>query len=275
MNLMKCLPMCPELPHIDFRDLREIRLRSGQMPLYRTARGDVPGKTTLSQPDLVRAAQALSGHAISIHAPQLAQGFLPLQGGHRLGVCGKMHLEKDGLHLMEISSLCLRIAHAIPGAADDLFPLVRGKSLLILGPPGSGKTTLLRELIRLNSLENRQVAVADERGEIAACYQGTPQLDVGQADVMTLLRKDKAMHILLRTMAPDLLATDELGGQSEIDGVLTARRGGVGVLCTAHASSVETLQKRAGFGKLLRSGVFDMLLLTSSPGGKVQVLPCD
>lgn len=261
-------------------DLREIRMRSGCTALYRLREGDVHGRTPLLHDDLLRAAQALTGHGLSVYASQLSQGFVPVPGGHRLGVCGRMYTENGQLRLCEISSLCLRMAHSVPHAADSIWPRIRGQSLLILGPPGSGKTTLLREIIRLHTLDGMQVCVADERGEIAACAGGMPQLDIGCADVITHLPKARALPLLLRSMAPDYLCTDELGSQEEVQALLHAHASGVRVLCTAHGRSPERIRHTPDWEALFQHHVFDAFIVLRKPDLPLQyiasgeIMPC-
>lgn len=68
---------------------------------------------------------------------------------------------------------------------------------LIVSPPRCGKTTLLRDIIRQMSngwgnISGVTVGVVDERSELAGCYQGIPQNDLGmRTDIWTDVRKQK------------------------------------------------------------------------------------
>lgn len=113
------------------------------------------------------------------------------------------------------------MARDIYGAADELLRYIcvdsEVQSTLLLGAPGAGKTTVLREIIRTLSNGERlfrayQVALADERSELAGMYEGKSSLDVGaRTDVMDSCPKAQAMRMLIRSMAPEVLAADELG----------------------------------------------------------------
>ena len=253
---------------MDFSQAREVRLRPGQPVSAVFPWGTWMGSHRLTAAEVSQAAQALSGYALAAHQAELAAGFLPLEGGHRLGVCGIMG--KEGIR--EICSLCVRFAHEIPGVGSGVFPQIQGKNTLIIGPPGAGKTTLLRDLIRLSALSGLSMGVADERGEIAACHQGAPQLDVGPStDVVTGLKKSVAIPLLIRSMSPRMIATDELGAPGDAEAILEAARCGVGVLCTLHGASVQDGLRR-GVKPLMNAGVFDAILLLRGPGQAPQII---
>ena len=248
---------------------REVRLRPGQPVTACLPEGVWQGAHILTPEEVARAAQALSGHALAARQRELAAGFLPLAGGHRLGVCGVMG-EKG---LLEISSLCLRMARQVRGAGGDVFPRIRGKNTLILGAPGAGKTTLLRDIARLYSRSGVQVGIADDRGEIAACREGTPQLDVGpMTDVVTGMDKARGLMLLIRAMAPQVIITDELGTPRDGQAVLEAIHCGVTVVATAHGRSLPALRKRRGMAELWAQGAFERFVLLAGPGAPPRVL---
>lgn len=239
----------------------EIRLRCGK-PMQATGPWGIrTGTFPLTPQHIHLAAQALCGHSLANHEAALRQGYVPLPGGHRMGVCGRQTSEG----LVFFSSLCVRIAREIKTAAAAVHPLVHGKSVLIIGPPGSGKTTLLRDLIRRTAL-TMQVSVADTRGEIAACFQGAPQLDVGAfCDVMTGGEKGEMMMQLLRCMQPDMIATDELGSPADAWALMEMQRCGVGVIATAHAATLEEARQRAVLDELFQRRIFSHCLLLEKP----------
>ena len=154
-------------------------------------------------------------------------------------------------------------------------------STLILAPPGAGKTTLLRDLIRAASdgegMAPQRVGVADERGEIAALFDGVPQLDVGpRTDVMEGCPKAWGLMTLLRGMNPQVLAVDEITAPEDVAALVSAAGCGVTLLATAHGAGREDLSRRKLYRGLLEEGVFRRLVRIRREAGrriyKVEVL---
>ncbi len=223
---------------------------------------------------------------------ELQHGFLTLPGGHRLGLAGQVIAHDGGYRLVHVGSVNVRLARAQPGAGLFLLEALAARrllppfpSLLLAGPPGSGKTTLLRDLIRLASegvaahgLEGLRVGVVDERSELAACHHGVPRHWLGpRTDVLDGVPKVAGLMQLIRTMDPQVVATDEIGSSEDARAVLEARKAGVIVLATAHAGSLEELAARPGLGPLLAQQAFDVVCLLARrprPGQIAAVLPC-
>lgn len=208
------------------------------------------------------------------------------------GVAGRVILkDRQITGLKAASFLNVRVAHEIKGCADQVLPFlyVNGKfvSTLIVSPPGCGKTTLLRDLIRQVSDGSSQkagkcsfsgvnVGVADERSELGACYQGVPQNDLGmRTDVLDGCPKSEGMLMLIRSMAPAVVAVDEIGGKEDIKAVEYVRNCGCALAATAHGNSLEELKERAGFRELLEEKTFERLVFLSRKRecrGKVEVV---
>lgn len=216
----------------------------------------------------------IANYSLYAYEEQLGQGFLTVQGGHRIGVAGRAVVEKGTIRtLTDISSLIIRMAHEVKGCSQFVFPyLKKGKGIyhtLIVSPPGAGKTTLLRDLLRRCSDELMlQVGIADERSELAACRQGVAQMDVGiRTEVLDGAPKAEGIRMLLRSVSPQVIGADEIGSEEETEALADLMRCGVKVLCTAHAGSLEELRNRKDTAGLLEHNIPErIVVLADQPG---------
>ena len=278
-----------ENQYIQPEKIQELRLRTNQPLWIRTETGGgflytdgtlgtspEKGKVITSQ-ELKATISKLSAYSLYAFEEELRQGFLTIEGGHRVGFCGKAVREKDSIRtLSQISSLNIRIAKEIYGCADRILPYLTDKNrflpTVIVSPPGCGKTTVLREMIRQISSgfygSYMTVGVADERGEISGMYNGIPQMHLGYCtDIMYGCPKGEGMEMLLRSMAPDIIAVDELGGMDEYTAVENMAYGGVGLLCTAHGGSMEDLQKRPCLCAMIKRNMIKRFVFLSTAEG--------
>ena len=268
------------LPPEEQSRAEELRLRAGR-PMTALIEGrELPlGELPVEVGELEQLLE-IASHA-SVHAvlPQLRRGYLTIAGGHRVGLCGTAVLREGEIHaLSPLSSADMRVARQVKGACapvlDRLCPGGVLRDTLILSPPGLGKTTLLRDLIRAVSEGEgclpRRVALADERGEVAALYGGVPQLEVGRrTDVMEGCPKAAGLMLLLRAMNPQVLAADEITAPEDVQALAQAAGCGVTLLATAHARGREDLGRRGLYRELLDRGLFQNLVtIRRTEGGR-------
>jgi stage III sporulation protein AA len=210
--------------------------------------------------------------SIHSHQHEIRNGYVTLKGGHRAGICGTAVLDGNNIsNIRDISSINLRIAREIIGAANEVtkFSVFDNipSGMLLIGPPGCGKTTILRDLVRQLSsgLVNQisyKVAVVDERGEIAAVWQGVPQNNLGPCcDVLDGYPKGEGIHQAIRSLSPDYIFCDEIGSFSEAEGIIASLNAGVAVIATAHALKIEEIYKRPHIARLIRTGAFKNIIL--------------
>lgn len=205
----------------------------------------------------------------------IKDGFVTVEGGHRIGFCGTaVILDSELKHIKDISAICIRISREVKGCSLPIAGhLLFGKTVLntlIASPPGCGKTTVLRDLCRvfgsgIISGKAFKVGIADERCEIASTFGAKAQNDVGNRSfVCSGYPKVRAMQMMLRSMSPDVIVTDEIGSEEDFNAVLCARASGVSVIATAHALNIDDLIQK--YGKSLLKRCFDRIVFLKGKG---------
>ena len=245
----------------------EFRLRAGQPMTVLLPEGEVPLEGWVEPEELETLCDLATEFSRYAAAETLREGFLPVRGGFRVGLCGTAVM-KSGVNtdIKSISSAAVRIAREHKGIAETVAPQLfrdgRFLDTLILSPPGGGKTTLLRDLIRCLSegageLPPQRISLIDERGEVAVMYRGEPQMDVGpHTDVLDACPKALGIPMVLRAMAPQIIAVDEITLQADLNAVCMASGCGVGLLATIHAADPAELEQRPLYRQLLAERVF-------------------
>ncbi len=241
--------------------LQELRLRLNLPPELITINGSIWLDMIVTSEDISYCINAASRYSPWAAATS-AQGFITAPGGHRVGICGTATVLKgDLIGLKEPSSLCLRVARDFQGIGKNASDCCN--SILILGKPGSGKTTLLRDLIRQKS-DNQEgcIAVVDERGELFPKIHGENCFPPGRrTDILSGCSKSKAIEMVLRNMNPTYIAVDEITAQEDCQALVHAGWCGVKFLATVHAGSRADLYARPVYKPIIRSGLFDKLLI--------------
>jgi stage III sporulation protein AA len=281
-NLMKKLsaPLRASAQEIRLRCGRPVALSVGRdnvfltadgIPVYPEALSSLPG-------DLVRTDRRemeeiflrMCGSSVHTHQHQISEGYITVPGGHRAGICGTAVTENGRVvNIRDISSINLRVARQIFGASDEVLAAIAdGRSIcgaLIAGPPGCGKTTVLRDIARRLSSCGRfslRTALIDERGELAATDMGAARSDVGaMCDVLDGYPKGSGMMQALRSLSPDVIICDEIGGSEDAKAVEYSLNCGACVIASAHAGSAAELANRPQLAGLLRSGAFQKIIL--------------
>lgn len=274
--------------HLQYEYLQEIKLRV-EKPLLLVYRGEeiIPGNQRgkpyiVTREDIREMLEYISNYSLYAYEQEMKQGYITIEGGHRVGMTGQAIIENGKVkNLRYISSINLRMSHEILGCADPIFPYITyNKKLyhtLIVSPPRCGKTTLLRDMIRQISngngwINGMSVGVVDERSELGGCYMGVAQNQLGiRTDVLDRCPKAEGMIMLIRSMGPEVIAVDEIGTVEDVHAIEYAMHCGCKMLATVHADSMEELRKKPLFDQMVAEKRFERYVLLENRGHVGQV----
>lgn len=278
---------------MEMNKIQEIRLNVGQ-PLLLQYDGeeiclDAQGKRVrelkrahrITESQVKETFEFMCCHSVYAYEEEIRQGFLTVEGGHRIGIAGQAVWEHGKIRQLKyISALNIRLASEKIGSAQEVLKELYQQGIfchtLLLGPPRCGKTTLLRDCIRLLSEGNKgqagvRVGVVDERGEIASCYHGVPQNDLGsRTDVLDRFPKSQGISMLIRTMSPAVIAVDEIGTREDMDALMEASLSGCRILATIHGTDMEEVFMRPMLSGISLEKFFQrFVVLTQEEPGKI------
>ena len=285
----------------DPEQLEEIRLRADKPLIMQNYRNEwfVRADGTLcntsdkavivKQKNISRTLELMSENSIYAFQEEIKNGYLTLRGGHRIGIAGRVVYDGKSIkNIKDISGLNIRLSKQVIGCAGKIMRyIIKGKSdiynTLLISPPQCGKTTLLRDIARYLSdgipgrdFKGIKVGIVDERSEIAACFRGLPQNNVGiRTDVLDGCLKSVGMTMMIRSMSPNVLITDEIGCEGDRDAILGALNAGVKIITSAHGYNISELKSRREVLKLLEDKVFDRYIVlgnSKGPGTLVEVI---
>lgn len=259
--------------------LQEIRLRVNQ-PVRVLSDGEYRLPIIYGEREMEEIFRYLCHDSVYAYEEERKQGYIMVEGGHRVGITGELVAAEDGRFIAKyIRYMNIRLAHEHKGIAERMLGyLYRGTkegtpyNTLIISPPGVGKTTLLRDTIRLMSngsggYRGCNVGVIDERGEIAGAYRGSAVLDCGErTDIITGGDKRQGISILVRTFAPRVIAIDEIGKHADAEAILHAGVSGCSILATVHGNSIEDIRHKTEMAQILHLGLIDRFVVLSTDG---------
>lgn len=276
--LAKSVRSVVEAEGLDFEKVQEIRMRI-EKPLIliydneeRRPPSGEPQGYLITKEEIRETLEYISHYSLYAYEHEMRQGFITIEGGHRVGVMGKAILEGDKVkNLQYISSVNIRMSHEILGCADKVMPYITKNRqvchTLVISPPCCGKTTLIRDLIRQISDGNMYVkgctvGVVDERSEIGGCYLGVAQNELGmRTDVLDCCPKAEGMIMLIRSMAPQVIAVDEIGSPEDVHAIEYAMQCGCKMIASVHGLSMDEAADKPVLGKLIRERRFERYII--------------
>lgn len=281
--------------------LEEVRLRAGKPLILQNYFKEwfVKNDGTLSdkpmdcfivkQEDILTSLELMSENSIYAYLEEIKNGYITMKGGHRVGLSGRVISEGSTVrNIKDIAGLNIRISNQIFGCSGRVigFIIKNGNDVyntLIISPPQCGKTTILRDIARVLSdgipeccFSGIKVGIVDERSEIAACLHGIPQNNVGiRTDVLDGCPKSIGMPMLVRSMSPKVIITDEIGNDGDREAIHGVLNAGVRIIASAHGYNISELKSRREVLKMMDEKVFERYIVLGNakgPGTLVEVI---
>ncbi len=262
------------LSYPQFSFAEELRIRKDSPAMFYAGGSEFVLNTVASSECIRELMLALSMHSLSVFTDDIKNGFFTVDCGIRIGVAGRAVCEHGQIRMLrDYTSLNIRFPQQLKGIHAAIYGQLANEgnipTTLIVSAPQHGKTTLLRDLIRAVSAGElyipKKVCAVDERSELA----GSGYFDLGpRTDVLSACPKAEGMRMALRSLSPEVIATDEIGAEKDLEALFEAGNCGVKVLATAHAGSVDELLERMFFRKLMASGFIERTVVLSESLGR-------
>lgn len=235
--------------------LMEVRLRCGSpLTVIRTDDSfflspngrlthDRGSALTVTAHDIRRGMELITRCSVYAYENEIRSGYITLAGGHRVGLCGDAVTQQGKIsHMRSVQALNYRFAREVIGSADKIMNKITDgiviKNTVIISPPMYGKTTMLRDIARNLSLSGKRVSIVDERCEIAALSFGESPFDLGAGcDILSGVSKADGMLLMLRSMSPDVIITDEIGGDDDFAAIREIKKRGVSIVTSLHGGN--------------------------------------
>lgn len=260
--------------------MQEIRVKIGKPVILYSHMGEKILDYVPTEEDIKYMMIKMSNYSLYAFEEEIKQGYITLKGGHRVGIAGECVMDKDTVRTIKsVSSLNIRVCREFIGSSNKVMPFITSNgqvyNTLIISPPKCGKTTILRDIGKNISngmhslkLSGKKVAIIDERSEIAASYNGIPQMNVGiRTDVLDNCLKKTGMIMAIRSLSPEVIICDEIGTLGELEALNMAFNSGVNIIVTVHGFDIEDVYCRKVFKELIENRVLERVVVLSNRKG--------
>ncbi|KEH95921.1 stage III sporulation protein AA [Clostridium massiliodielmoense] len=253
--------------------LQEIRIKVNKPIIIYLENKEIILDYIIKKEDIKIILQRISNYSIYAFEEEIKQGYITIRGGHRVGICGSCVIQDEAIKTIKnIASLNIRICREVIGCSNKIMPYILKRenvfNTIIISPPKCGKTTLIRDISRNLSIAKKKICIIDERSEIASCFEGVPQMDVGiRTDILDNCVKSQGIIMAIRSMAPEVIVCDEIGTHRDVESIIMAMNSGVNLITTIHGFGIEDLYRRPVFNEVIENKIFNRAIILSSRNG--------
>lgn len=265
---------------VDTKKIQEIRIKVNKPVIINITNEELVLDYIVSKDELKYIITKISSYSLYAFEEEMKQGYITFRGGHRIGLAGQFVMENGRVKILRnISSINIRICKEIIGSSNKIMPYISNfnkvYNTLIVSPPKCGKTTILRDIAknisngfsRIN-LKGKKVAIIDERSEIAGCYNGIPQMNVGiRSDVLDNCLKTNGIIMAIRSLSPEVIICDEIGTMNEVEALSMAFNSGVNMILTVHGIDLDDVSRRKSLKELINDNILERIVVLSSKNG--------
>lgn len=275
-SLLVCLPkrLSEILSTFDGSVAEEIRLHRDRHCTLRQGQTCYTLPISLNEEEMQETVKRMCSGALYAHAHTIAQGYIVMKEGIRVGICGTAAIENEEIiGISSFTGLTIRLPHAVFVDCSKILHALQKStpiaSALLYSPPGEGKTTVLRALAKdfASPEVGLHTVLVDSREELFFGLDA-PTL---RMDILKGYPKEKGIEIAVRSLGAQMIVCDEISSVADAEAILRAAGCGVPMLASAHGSDALSLLRRPVFAKLHRARAFSFYIgIKRTHGNRMQ-----
>lgn len=267
-NILECLPEEIRVKLMEYNEINEIRIRKNCPLCITVGKNNLVTTYVCTNEDIEFCISHLCKNSFYAYIEQIKQGYIPLENGYRVGICGRSVTENNIItNICDIQGINIRVPNTKLHYPDGLLDGIEAeKGIMVYSPPAYGKSSLLKAIIKNLSSppKNKRIAVIDCKYELYSedMHKGLP------ADFYVGYPKYQAIDMAIRNMSPEIIVCDEIGISDDVSPIIECKNCGVNVICSAHARDIGELKTRPNIQTLHKLKVFNGYLGISYKNGK-------